>query len=144
MLTYKQYLLEKYYDTIKNPYPPHRIVEIFLNPSMKEIKEIISHDVLRGFILDENQVLLFNINALHGVVREKIVIPKDAISITLTIDGGESFVVVTDNTKHTKWLHNPKIKEYILSNTYLQSLNVDDDIGYFDEAIEGKWEDLEE
>lgn len=115
-------------------------VEVFKNPSRKEWLSCQKHDMVRGFLLG-NDLMVWNVyGAVHQMVRDHLQLPLDAIPITIEGDyKGSVYVVVTDNAK-APILHNPKIRDMILDNGFMKKFR-DVDIGFFDEAIVGDWED---
>jgi 8-oxo-dGTP pyrophosphatase MutT (NUDIX family) len=82
--------------------------------------------------------------ALHGEVREHLKLDADAISLEIWSEGygNDCLVQVTDNTRHTKWFHNPEIVGEIKHNVGLQRMFDDISIEYFDSAIYGDWDHL--
>lgn len=116
--------------------------EIFRNPTRKEFKELGGE--IRAF-LDGDDVLMWNAyGALHQEVRENLKLDKDAISLEIWSEGygNGCLVMVTDNTRQTKWMHNPDIVSEITSNRGLRAMFDHISIEYFDQAIYGEWDDL--
>ena len=104
MKTFKQHLIEKFYDGInlgKN------YVEIFINPTREEYKEAKGdNDSIRGFFLPNGDMLVFNsYYAIHSQIYSKIHIPKD--SIPFMTDEHEQMngvnIVITDEIVITKY-----------------------------------------
>jgi hypothetical protein len=116
--------------------------DLFVNPSRKELEELYRYSSIRGFVIDNEFVVLFQPNLLHAFLRKRFEFPPDVISITLTKQKNGHKLMVTDETRYTKWFHDPRIKEFIMNNTYLNRLGISDDIEYFDDNLFGCWEDL--
>lgn len=161
MLSYKQYLLnesfqitsnnthlqEKLIKSIEAPYNkqyvPNGILDIYENPTTKEFN--LSYEerfgYVRGIIVDENTCVFFTPNILHGTVRDLLDLTKKNV-VSIVVYGKKNVdVQVTDNTRNTKWFHNPNTEEYIRSNTYLKKLKIAN-VSFFDEDIFGSWNDM--
>lgn len=103
MKSFKQFITEKFYDGVNLG---KHYVEIFLNPSKDEYKQVKSNnDSIRGFFLPNGDMLIFNsFNAIHSQVYSRIHIPKDSIPFMTENDhdGGVN-IMITDEIVVTKW-----------------------------------------
>ena len=57
------------------------------------------------------------------------------------VRGREVEVMISDDTKHSTWHHNPKVGEFIMSHPFFRNKNVVN-ILYYDESIVGDWKDI--
>jgi hypothetical protein len=131
-------LIESYETTIKGIGDSQ--VEVFRNPSRKEWQECSQHDMVRAFIVGNDLLIWSVFGAVHQMVRDSLSLPNTAIPVT--IEGeyrGAVYISVTDNAK-SPILHNPNIRDLLLDNSFLHHFS-DIDIGFFDQAIVGDWED---
>lgn len=117
--------------------------EVFRNPSRKEWRQISGeYQLIRGFIVGDDLLVWAAFDAVHQNIREGLKLPNTAIPVT--IEGeyrGSIYINVTDNARPPV-LHNPEIRSMILDCDFLNAFS-DIEIGFFDEAIYGDWEDLD-
>ena len=120
-------------------------VVIYRNPTRKEWKECQQHDEVRAFIVG-NDILIWNpYVALHQMVRDELSLGNDAISIMIEGNFGDGcYVSVTDNTRNTPWWHNPAVIDAIEDCGFMASKFPTIEIGFYDEAIVGSWDELDE
>jgi hypothetical protein len=116
--------------------------EVFRNPNSREFRECGGE--IRAFLVGSDILMWNAYGALHQEVRERMKLPRDIISLEIYSEGygGDVFVNVTDNTERTSWYHNPEIVDEIKSHPGLNRMFKDIDIGYFDEAIVGPWDEI--
>lgn len=118
--------------------------EVFRNPTAKEFRECGSE--IRAFLVGDDVLMWNAYSALHQEVRENLKLPTDSISLEIWSEGygKDCDVSVTDNTERTSWYHNPEIVGEIRGNAGLSSMFDHISIYYFDEAIVGPWDEIEE
>ena len=132
---------------------------VYINPSSIELKKIIkgTGDLYQGYdnnpiipfiILSDGRCLFWFPHALHYEIykhfAEWAIPEKGFIPCYACLDGRELHVEVTDSI-HNNHPKDASVKAKILSNKYLNdNFHLDTDVGYYDEAIGGKWEDLKE
>lgn len=119
----------------------NKYVEVFKNPSSRELKECIEHGEFGAF-LQGNDIYVFNrMAAYHQTVRSRNrKLLDQSLSLLVWVETDGYSVLVTDNNNGTEWYHNPLTEEYIRSHPYFK--NKVKDILYFDENIVGNWSDL--
>lgn len=111
--------------------------EVFKNPSLGELRAMGSATTgTRAFLIGKNALVWHGV--VHQTVREKMKLSKDALPVILYIGGGVVDVMVTDNSKGSKWHRSPKTFDFITKNTYLKRWKIGE-VLYYDEAIVGKW-----
>ena len=119
-------------------------VEVFINPTDREIKECTAHDQY-GLILSGRNAYVWNrMGAYHSQVRKFLgnKVGTDYVSIlTYVVRGREVEVMVSDDTKHSSWHHNPKIGEFITTHPFFKNKQIVNVI-YYDENIVGDWKEL--
>lgn len=120
--------------------------EIFKNPSRKEYAQCLDgNDDVRAFLVGDDILIWNTYSALHQMVREELKLPATAISIVLCgRPDSEAYVSVTDNTKGTVWWHNAAVARAIHKNPALNRMFSEIEISYYDEAIVGPWDELDE
>ena len=116
-------------------------VEIFKNPNEREVKECMRGDEF-GSILFDKDIYIWNRNkALHvEVMRHIQPNMRDLLPVLITLDGNDCAVYVTDASKYTKWYRQPETWNYIQNHPFFKFRNIED-ISYWDEDINGKWDD---
>lgn len=133
-------IFEEFYDSFKNP-RDRKIIEVFKNPNSKEMKEVMGKgDYVRALLIG-NDILVWNVfGALHMDIMKQFNLGKDAIPIILYPNA--DIIDVSDFSKYTNWDHNPNTKSAILNNNWVKSNMSNVQVHYYDEDIEGDWEDL--
>jgi hypothetical protein len=135
----------KFLETIQIDGKP---LEIFKNPSRKEMQELTEYDEVRGFLVGNDLYVWTPMTAIHAQVAEKIGIGDDHVWLNMVVqqDGKCSAVMVSDWTQaRSRWYHNPKIKEYILNHPALKLVrdrSSEFEILYFDQNIVGDWAEM--
>lgn len=122
-------------------------VEIFKNPSSKELNEVGNswHEDIRAMITSTDLYIWPGWVALHYEVEQQLknagLIKGDPVPLMLFRDGSKvAAVMVTDSSKRGIWDQNPKVKDSILHNPVLKRLAIPDfDIHYYNEDIVGPW-----
>lgn len=111
--------------------------EVYKNPSLGELKAMGSATTgTRAFLVGKDSLVWHGV--VHQVVREKMKLSKDALPVILYIGGGTVDVMVTDNSRGSKWDRNPKTFDFIKKNTYLKRWKIGE-ILYYNQDIVGKW-----
>jgi hypothetical protein len=126
----------------------HRIgttnyVEIFKNPDARELKaSMCSYDKEVGAILLDKDIYTWNRSKALHVEAMRQIEPnmRDLLPVLILFDGKDCAVYVTDAARHTKWYRQPETWSYIQNHPFFKFKNIVD-ISYWDEDINGKWED---
>jgi len=119
-------------------------VEVFINPSDKEIKECTSHDQYGLILSDKNAYVWNRMGAFHSQIRKFLGnrVKQDYVSILVyVVRGKEVEVMISDDTRHSVWHHNPKVDEFIIHHPFFSNKRVIN-ILYYDEDIVGDWKEL--
>lgn len=142
----QKYLNEKYLGTVREKWKRSNTdTEVFINPSRKELKEIMNNsDGFAAIIPDDRDFIAFSGSTLHQSVREQLKLPKNIITVRCYMWNKDIDITVTDNTKSTVWYHNPMTKEMIMGNRYINKTFSNIEISYYDEGIVGDWSELDE
>jgi|GEM_PF-4260096 len=142
----REFLFELFFNGFENR--NRKYVELFINPTSKELQQLESHDTIRAFLTEDDCIAWDSNLALHYEVSENINLDKNTVSILLYYTPSEPniLILVTDFTKKSQWFHNPNLADWIKDHPYIQSLADEGyiDISYFDEDIYGDWENLED
>lgn len=73
-MRFNKYLTEKYYNTFKNPYNRKKSFDVFINPTTKELKEVIDGSDQYGqgyrYIVDttKKKVYVFSLDMVHETI----------------------------------------------------------------------------
>lgn len=123
-----------------------KAVEVFKNPSRAEFQECTAHQSNRAFLVGDDMYVWHVYSAVHQQVREALGLGEDAIPVLIYGDlpSKSAIVLVTDNSRHTKWHHNEAVNEEIMTCGHLKKLFSDIEINYYDEDIVGPWGALAE
>lgn len=145
MIKLKSLIPESFFKSFES----HRIgttnyVEIFKNPTEKEIRECASGDELGAVLLGKDIYIWNRDKALH-VEAMKHIEPsmRNLLPLLLTFRGKDCSVFVTDAATRTKWYRQPETWEYIQNHPFFKFRNIES-ISYWDEDINGKWDDSED
>ncbi len=137
----KEGVNEEFLDAFKRE---QKTVELFKNPTKKELNAINSKNLIRGFLTKDSLIVWNAYDGIHfEVARYLDLNPDNSVAIYLYYSPHDPNigVDVTDYNRG-KWYHNPKLKDWILNHPAWW-VDIDYiDISYHDEAIVGKWEDL--
>lgn len=118
-------------------------VAIYRNPTTKEWKDCDEYGEVRAFIVGDDVLVWNPFTAVHQMVRDHLSLGNDAISVSI---GGmfrnEAYINVTDNTRNTPWHHNPEVIAAIRQCAFIRTHFTSVEIGFYDEAIVGPWDDL--
>ncbi len=118
-------------------------VAIYRNPTAKEWKDCDEYGEVRAFIVGDDVFVWNPFTALHQMVRDHLSLGNEAISVSI---GGmfrnEAYINVTDNTRNTPWHHNPEVIAAIRQCAFIRTHFTSVEIGFYDEAIVGPWNDL--
>jgi predicted nucleotidyltransferase len=120
-------------------------VEIFRNPSRREIKDCERHTQVGAILLGSEIYIWDRDKAYHYTAMQNLVnmgSMKDMLPLQLFIEPKGVSVMVTDATRHTKWYHNSEIDNYIKSHPFFRTYKILD-LFYFDQDIVGDWGQLE-
>jgi putative N-acetylmannosamine-6-phosphate epimerase len=139
-------IVEKYLGTVREQWKRENPdTDVFINPTRKELKEILHRrDDFAAIIPNDKDFIAFKGDTLHQSVREQLKLKKDIITVRCYMWNTDIDIQVTDNTKNTKWHHNPDIKDAIEDNKYINKTFTNVEISYYDEAIVGDWSELDE
>jgi len=119
-------------------------VEVFIDPTDREVKECVAHDQYGLIISGKNAYVWNRMVAYHYQVRNFLGkrIDADYVSILIyVVRGKEIEVMISDDTKHSSWHHNPKVDDYIKSHPFFRNKQIVN-ILYWDEKIVGDWKGL--
>lgn len=136
-------LLEKYLGNVRETWKKaNPDTDIFINPTTKELKEILkTRDEMRCILPNDKDMICFDAFTLHQSVREQLKLPKDSLTLTAYTWGMKDIdVTVTDNIRNTKWQESPETAVFIRSHKFLNKKFKLGDINYWNEAIVGDWE----
>lgn len=146
----KEFLKEEFYDSFINTiYNQKHMVEIYKNPTRKELAELSEPEegaIIRAYLTNDSLYAWKPSTGLHGSIRDHMGLDKNkALGIYLFYNPAyhnDIDIQITDSTKGTKWHHNPNVAEWIRLRPvwWINPKNIT--ISYYDEAIVGKWEDL--
>ena len=125
-------------------------VEVYVNPTRTEIGRLQNDPydtMLRGFLTTDGRIIIWNVNhATHFQMAERLGLRReDVVGIYLWVDPKNwhyAEIQVTDFTSRTKWHHNPELADWIREHPAWWMDGNYIDIGYYDEAIVGPWEEL--
>ncbi len=121
-------------------------VEIFKNPSMMELKHSRSsnRDEVGAVLLDRDIYTWNRDKALHYEAMKQISpVFDDMLPVLIFIRGHNCAVYVTDAARHTKWYRQPETRKYIETHPFFEHYTIED-ISYWDEDVNGKWDDSED
>jgi hypothetical protein len=141
--TAEKLVVEDFAGSFKTRYAPEGC-EVFRNPTRREFQACGGE--IRAFLVGDDVLMWNAYKALHQQVREGMNLPKDALSIEIWSEGygGDLLANVTDNSERTVWHHNPETANYIRNHPALNRMFADISVDYYDGAIVGDWEELEE
>jgi len=144
MKTFKQYFEEKWETSVSvSRYGRPREVDVFKNPSRKELLECSDWDGCAGILLGSDMYVWKN--ELHALVVEQLGFDnQEIIPLRIGLDGSNIVgVQVSDYSGRTKWHHNPDIYHAIINHPiirlYGKGIDTDYFVSYYDEAINGPW-----
>lgn len=114
-------------------------VEIFKNPTTKEIQECGGFEDLGVIFLDKDAYVWDRGKALHvEVMRQLGVDYHDMLPTLINKHGNEYGVFITDAANHTKWYGEPNVELFLSNHPFFRG-KIIGDISYWDEDIGGKW-----
>lgn len=123
MKTFKQYINEKWYGIFKSPIL-HRMVDIFKNPSRKEIAEAQKkgEGEFRGFLMDNGDFYIISGAAFHEETRKEILHnDKNNIAMYGETAGSTIHVKISTSMKDRKDKRDfDEMKEDVMANKQLQ------------------------
>lgn len=115
-------------------------VEVFRNPSTKELQEIGKSNV--GMLLTPQDVFLWDRNlAYHYTVMRELRL-MDSIPILFYWDNKEAFCRVTDASEKSKFFHDSRVSTIIRSNPWMRKRFSEIDVEYYDHDIVGDWDNI--
>ncbi len=132
---------------IEVPYAKEKYAEVYEHPSAKEMAFCLRSGDCRAFLDGGRLIVWPPLDSIHHNVREQLHLGRDAIPLYLYGHQGRVVsVTVTDDSRDTKWHHNPAVVEEILNHSELSRFfdDANIEIGFYDEAIVGNWLELEE
>jgi hypothetical protein len=121
-------------------------VEIFKNPSLMELKHSRSshRDEIGAILLDDDIYTWNRDKALHVEAMKHIApVFRDMLPILIFLRGRSVTIYVTDAARHTKWYRQPETRKYIETHPFFSHYKIED-ISYWDEDVNGKWDDSED
>ncbi len=120
-------------------------VAIYRNPSPKEWKSCEQYGEVRAFIMGDDLLIWDVFAAVHQMVREHLHLPNTAIPVILAgTFRGEAHANITDNSRLGPWWHNGEVVNAIQECAYLKKNFSGVEVSFYDEAIEGPWDELSE
>lgn len=121
-------------------------IEIFKNPTKKELNSINSENLIRGLLTDDSLFVWNAYDSIHYEVSQHLNLNYDnSVGIYLYYSPSEHpdiAVTVTDYNRSGKWFHNPDLYEWIVNHPAWWMDPSYIDVSYYDESIVGKWEDI--
>lgn len=137
-------LVETFLTAIRPTYRTNNdAVEVYRNPSAKEWRSM--GDSVHAFIIGDDILAWQGGSLLHYEVHQNCSLPQTAIPVYLYGDLKDDLdVQVTDSAKRSPWFHNPLTANQIRRCNYLKNNFSDISVSYFDEAIVGDWEELQQ
>ena len=121
----------------------------YKNPTPKQINEVKRYDQVRAFLVGKDMYVWPD--ALHATAARSLGISGDSniIPLNMFLEGSKiGAVSITDFANHTKWHHNPKLKDTITKNKWIklyannEDLKDPDFVSYYDQAIYGPWHEM--
>jgi hypothetical protein len=137
----KKIIKEAFHAAFKTKYGQGegKTTEVHKNPTRKEIHGSTQYDDVGGF-LHHNDLYTFNrMHSLHHEVRDHIGADHHHLPVVISHRGKEAHVQVTDNSRHSKWHHNPDTEHYIRNHPQIKKHFKDVSVSYYDEDIHGNW-----
>ena len=114
-------------------------VEIFKNPTQREIKECLSGEIELGAVLLNNAIYVWaRDNALNVEAMSQIGDITEMWPVMIYTEGNNCVVYVTDAARYTRWYRQPETAEAIYSHPFFRNKHIEE-ISYWDEDINGKW-----
>lgn len=141
---YKATMKESIYDGYDiNLRNENKYVEVFINPSSKELRECIEHDQYALLLTNKDAYAWNRDMAYHAQIRAKDKIFRNAVSLLVWPEGNFNTVsmMVTDNTRDTTWHENPNTEKFIRNHPFFKG-KIINDIIYWNGDIVGDWSDL--
>jgi poly(A) polymerase len=141
---YKAIMKESIYDGYEvNLRNETKYVEVFINPSSKELRECIEHDQYALLLTDKDAYSWNRMLAYHEQIRVKDKIFRNAVSLLVWPEGNFNTVsvMVTDNTRDTTWNENPNTEKFIRNHPFFKGKTIND-ILYWNQDIVGDWSSL--
>ena len=123
----------------------NKYVEVFINPSSRELKECMEHDQYAVLLTDTDAYTWNRMAAYHGQIRAKDQKFRNAVSLDVYPEGNLNIcsVMVTDNNRNTSWNENPKIEKFIRNHPFFKNKTLKD-VYYWNQDIVGDWAALKE
>jgi hypothetical protein len=116
----------------------NKYIEVFKNPTLKELKSCISFDEFGAFLQDNDIFTFDRMSVYHQAVRQRNRKHLDqALSLLVWVETNGYSVLVTDNNISTKWNHNPDTETYIRNHPFFNGKVKD--VIFFDQDIVGDW-----
>lgn len=118
-------------------------VEVFQNPTTKELKECKPHYEIGALLTDKDMYVWDREKAYHNNVKTQLKLPE-ALSLLLIPDNSNinrMDILVTDAVKGTKWDDNPQTAAFIRNHPFFRGKQIDH-IMYWNEDIVGDWSKL--
>ena len=141
MKTFKQFI-EAFHSTHTiRRYGHERHVEIFHNPSHKEMRSTLKHGVTRAWLHPDGSMHMHDITALHGETMEHVGATSKSIPVAIYHERGkDAHVEITDSSRKTEWHNKKDADKHILHHEHLRKLfpgNVT--VSHYNEALHGDW-----
>lgn len=137
----KNIVNEEFFDAFRSN--RQTTVEIFKNPTKKELNSINSENLIRGLLTEDSLFVWNAYDSIHYEVSQHLNLNYDnSVGIYLWYSPAESdiSVQVTDYNREGRWHHNPELKDWILNHPAWWTTDID--VSYYDETVVGKWEDI--
>lgn len=141
MKSFRQFLDEAFHSAMINSRTKEP-VEIFKNPSRKELKSVTEYGEAGGWLHGKDLYVFNRMKGIHFETKPHMNFSSEhePVSIMLAHNNKNAHVLVTDATSKTSWHHNPDIHSYITNHPHLTKMFPEGvGISYWDESIHGPW-----
>ncbi len=117
-------------------------VKVHKNPERNELKKLAGeYQTMRGFLVKDG-LIVWGLSPIHDPMARALGIGKTAIPLIVFTDGQDMEVQVSDWAEKTIWLHNPETANAIRNNPYMRKMFPNVQISYYDEGVNGDWEEM--
>lgn len=136
---------ESFLDAFENPIRGESVyVEVFINPTQREISEVTSHDEY-GIIISGKNAYVWNRDlAYHFQVRKFLgnKVDSNYVCGRIVIEGNNKVsLIVSDDTIKSNLHHNPEIGNFIQTHPFFKDKTLMD-VLYYDQHVVGDWQNL--
>ena len=129
---------------IKNHKGDH--IPVYIDPTFEELESLIADDFtfpeyVRAWLDNQHCYVWNTFKGLHFSVNKHLGL-KNGIPVLLYFNRQEVDVLVTDQSRTTKWHENPQVAKIINSHPYLKKMWKKINVNYYNDAIVGDWSKL--